>query len=333
MKSDVAVTNDWVYRRFFLSNIDSAPRLFCFNTSDGFTFGQINLDNDELVCESVDTNHFGFQINHLCWLSNTVYRPSRKQIKIGLTTLPTLNRRQQASLIYQNENKDSVQNLKWLDETVRLTPSSIDYNKSFDQISTSHLNGTVKIYNASQYSLSYQFVFSNHGVLHQLKWNPTESNLLLLAHQSRLNIFDFEHKTIGLTLNYDGKEHLADCTWITNDIIIGRHRQQILIWDKRASREPIRNEILDPFGQLEKLKCSLASPNHLISTYDARLAKIKIYDIRFLTMRQVESFDNISSSFLDYHWTINKMAIVVATHQGLLHWIDVNIPLNSKIFK
>ncbi|CAF4166832.1 unnamed protein product, partial [Rotaria magnacalcarata] len=67
---------------------------------------------------------------------------------------------------------------KWLDETARLTPSSIDYNKSFDQISTSHLNGTVKIYNASQYSLSYQYVFSNHGVLHQLKWNPTESNLV-----------------------------------------------------------------------------------------------------------------------------------------------------------
>lgn len=49
-------------------------------------------------------------------------------------------------------------------------------------------------------------------------------------------------------------------------------------------------------------------------------------------MRQVESFDDISS-FLDYHWTIDKMAIVIATHQGLLHWIDVDIPWKSKIKK
>ncbi len=101
MESDVRLTNDWIYRRFFLSNIRSAPRLFCCNTSDGFTFGQINLDNDELVCEPVDINHLGFQIDHLCWLSNTVYRPSRKQIQIGFTTC---NRNQQTSLIYNNEN-------------------------------------------------------------------------------------------------------------------------------------------------------------------------------------------------------------------------------------
>ncbi len=44
MESDVTLTNDWVYRRFFLSNIRSAPRLFCCNTPNGFTFGQINLD-------------------------------------------------------------------------------------------------------------------------------------------------------------------------------------------------------------------------------------------------------------------------------------------------
>ncbi len=81
MESDETLTNDWIYRRFFLSNIPSAPRLFCCNTSDGFTFGQINIDNDELVCESVDINHFGFQINHLCWFPNTIYRPSRKQIQ------------------------------------------------------------------------------------------------------------------------------------------------------------------------------------------------------------------------------------------------------------
>jgi len=81
MESDVTLTNDWIYRRFFLSNIPSAPRLFCCNTSNGFTFGQINLDNDELICESVEENHSGFQINHLCWLPNTIYRPSRKQIK------------------------------------------------------------------------------------------------------------------------------------------------------------------------------------------------------------------------------------------------------------
>jgi hypothetical protein len=42
MESDVK--NNWIYRRFFLSNIRSASRLFCCNTSDGFTFGQINLD-------------------------------------------------------------------------------------------------------------------------------------------------------------------------------------------------------------------------------------------------------------------------------------------------
>jgi hypothetical protein len=49
MESDVTLTNDWVYRRFFLSNIGSAPRLFCCNTPNGFTFGQINLDvSDDL---------------------------------------------------------------------------------------------------------------------------------------------------------------------------------------------------------------------------------------------------------------------------------------------
>ena len=49
--------------------------------------------------------------------------------------------------------------------------------------------------------------------------------------------------------------------------------------------EPIRNETLDCFGQSEKLKCSLASPSHLLSLYDSRLNKIKIYDFRFLTVR------------------------------------------------
>ena len=48
-------------------------------------------------------------------------------------------------------------------------------------------------------------------------------------------------------------------------------------------------------------------------------------------MKQVESFDKITSSFLYYHWTVDRMAIIAATHQGLLHWIDVNIPMNSKI--
>lgn len=99
--------------------------------------------------------------------------------------------------MYQNEEDNSMQNLKvikqniktiytffhlfslhskWLDETARLTPSSIDYNEFFDQISVSHLNGTVKIYDASQYKLSYECTFSDHGILHQLKWNPVESN-------------------------------------------------------------------------------------------------------------------------------------------------------------
>lgn len=81
MESDVTVRNDWVYRRFFLSNIPSAPRLFCCNTSDGFTFGEINFDHDEFICQSTNINHIGFQINHLSWLSDTIYRPSRKQIK------------------------------------------------------------------------------------------------------------------------------------------------------------------------------------------------------------------------------------------------------------
>ncbi|UJR10601.1 hypothetical protein I4U23_014798 [Adineta vaga] len=98
-----------------------------------------------------------------------------------------------------------------------------------------------------------------------------------------------------------------------------------------VGNEPIRSQTLDIFGHPEKLKCSLASPNHLLSLYDSRLSKIKIYDFRYLTMRQVESFDNLSSSFLDYHWSIDQMAIVVATHQGLIHWIDINVPLNSKI--
>jgi WD40 repeat protein len=65
-----------------------------------------------------------------------------------------------------------------LDETTRLTPSSIDYSESLDQIAVSHLNGTVKIYNASKYQLTYQSTFSNHGVLHELKWNPIDSHLV-----------------------------------------------------------------------------------------------------------------------------------------------------------
>ncbi|CAF0947571.1 unnamed protein product [Adineta ricciae] len=330
MESDVTVTNAWVHRRFFLSNLRSASRLFCCNTSDGFTFGQINLDNDELICEPVDTNHFGFQINHLCWLPYTTHRPSQKEIKVGLTTLPTANRTEQMSAVYHTEPENSMQNLRWLDGTTHLTPLSMDYSKSLDQIAVGHLNGTVKIYNPSQSQLCHEVTFANHGVLHKIEWNPKESPLLLLAHQNRLNIFDCQRKTINLSLNSTGKEHIADCTWKSNDVLVGRQRQQILIWDKRISREPIRNETLDIFGHPEKLKCSLASPNHLLSLYDSRLSKLKIYDFRYLTMRQVESFDDLSSSFLDYHWTVDQMAIVVATHQGQLHWIDVNVPLNSK---
>ena len=44
MEPDATLSNDWVHRRFFLSNIRSAPRLFCCNTFDGFTIGQLNLD-------------------------------------------------------------------------------------------------------------------------------------------------------------------------------------------------------------------------------------------------------------------------------------------------
>jgi hypothetical protein len=67
-----------------------------------------------------------------------------------------------------------------LDETTRLTPSSIDNNESLDRIAVSHLNGTVKIYDTSQYNLSYQSTFANYGILHQLKWNPLESHLVYL---------------------------------------------------------------------------------------------------------------------------------------------------------
>ena len=44
MEPDVGLSNDWVHRRFFLSTIPSAPGLFCCNTCDGFTIGQLNLD-------------------------------------------------------------------------------------------------------------------------------------------------------------------------------------------------------------------------------------------------------------------------------------------------
>ena len=50
-------------------------------------------------------------------------------------------------------------------------------------------------------------------------------------------------------------------------------------------------------------------------------------------MRQVESFDEPSSSLLDYFWRIDKAALVIATHQGLLHWIDVDGPSERKRFR
>ena len=81
MESDVISTKNWIYRRFFLSTIPSASRLFCCNTFDGFTFGQIEFDNDDqLICQSVDISHLTWQINQLSWLPNTIFRPSRKQI-------------------------------------------------------------------------------------------------------------------------------------------------------------------------------------------------------------------------------------------------------------
>lgn len=81
MSSDVILTTNWISRRFFLSTNPSASRLFCCNTVDGFTFGQIDFnDDDQLICQSVNIQQSGFQINQLSWLSNTIFRPSRKQI-------------------------------------------------------------------------------------------------------------------------------------------------------------------------------------------------------------------------------------------------------------
>lgn len=313
--------SNWIYRRFFLSNLPLASKLFCFNHSNGFTFGEIELFNDELQCQIIETNQSGLQINHLCWLPNTICRPSKKQISVGLTTLPTENQNEQTTtLIYNNQNQ------RFLDKPTDLTPSSIDSN---DFLAVSYLNGTVKIYDTSSYQLTFEKTFY-YGNLHQLKWNPIESHLLLLSHQNHLNIFDTHRQTIDSTLSNIGKEHLADCTWLNKNLIIGRHRHHLLIWDRRVSREPIRNEVLDRFGQIEKLKYCLMSPENLISVYDSRLSKLKLFDLRFLTMRQVETFDENSSAFLDYYWLSNQMAILIATHQGSLHWIDVNLAKKRK---
>jgi len=309
---------NWIYRRFFLSNLPLAPNLVCLNCSNGFAFGEIEFVNDEIQCQIIETHQSDLQINHLCWLSNTVCRPSKKQISVGLTTLPN----EQTTLIYNNGNR-----INFLDKTTDLTPSSIDSNDS--SLAVSYLNGTVKIFDTSSYHLALEKTFY-YGNLHQLKWNPLESHFLLLAHQNHLNIFDTQRQIVDQNLSNTGKEHLADCTWLSKDLIIGRHRHHLLIWDKRISREPIRNEVLDRFGQIEKLKTCLVCPENFISVYDSRLSKLKLFDLRFLTMRQVETFDEHPSAFLDYHWLSNQMAILIATHQGFLHWIDVHRPKKRK---
>ena len=85
MESDVVLTTNLIYRRFFLSTNPFASRLFCCNTFDGFTFGQIEFDDDDqLICQSVNIQQIGFQINQLSWLPNTIFRPSRKQISYEL---------------------------------------------------------------------------------------------------------------------------------------------------------------------------------------------------------------------------------------------------------
>lgn len=130
----------------------------------------------------------------------------------------------------------------------------MDYNARLDQIAVSHLNGTINIYDSAQSRLAQQFTFANHGVLHRIEWNPGESQLvnlllrsyhrlrtfhslqLLLAHQNQISLLDCERKVIDVTLNSTGREHLADCTWKCNDVVVGRHRQQILVWDKRVGR-------------------------------------------------------------------------------------------------
>ena len=78
---DVTVRRtNWIYRRFFLSNLPLAPNLVCLNCSNGFAFGEIEFVNDEIQCQIIETHQSDLQINHLCWLSNTVCRPSKKQI-------------------------------------------------------------------------------------------------------------------------------------------------------------------------------------------------------------------------------------------------------------
>lgn len=143
MESDVSLAQNWRSRRFFLSNIRSAPRLFCCNTSNGFTFGEINLDVsaatsrlslrvlglDERVAMRVSRSEYesmwfsdqSFVLvsrNHSSTFSTTtevldllpivshIYINAYHSIhfRIGFTSLSTSDRSPQTTAIYQNSD-------------------------------------------------------------------------------------------------------------------------------------------------------------------------------------------------------------------------------------
>ena len=51
-----------------------------------------------------------------------------------------------------------------------------------------------------------------------------------------MKIFDIEKEKLDTILTHRAHEPLADCAWKNRDVLIARHRQQLLIWDKRTSR-------------------------------------------------------------------------------------------------
>ncbi|CAF0753394.1 unnamed protein product [Didymodactylos carnosus] len=325
MSSDVKIQK-WIDRRFFLSTNEAASRLFCFNTSDGFMFGNIFLDNDNTFsCEEVETNHFGYNLSQICWLSNTVYRPSQKYI--SFISMPNTNG--QSSVIF-NSNTNGDQSLKWLDENMESTTSSIAYNPTQERIAISYLNSSIKIYNLSHNNCLHQYKFDNE--IYNLDWNKIDSHLLLINQPDRLVVYDYQRKSISCTLSAKEKqkEYFADCIWkpLSSSMIIARCKNDLLVWDKRIGREPIRTEQLGQIGYYQNMKFSFHS-NNILAAYNSTLKKIKIYDFRFMIMRQVESFCN--ESFLDYHWTTDAPALVVATHSGQLHWLDIDYRSEKKI--
>jgi len=213
-----------------------------------------------------------------------------------------------------------------LDDTNQLTPSSsIAYNETVDRIAVGYLNGLVKIYNVGHFHCSYQHMFNQE--VHNLDWT---SDLLLISQPDRLVVFDFEQKSINSVLTWNQqKEYFSDCIWkpFSTNIVVGRNKNRLLVWDIRSGREPVKVFQLGQIGTFQKLKFSHIPNSNLLSAYDSKLEKIKIYDFRFMVICQVESFE--TSSFLDYQWVVDKSAIVVATHRDELHWIDIDYSLDN----